>query len=86
MPKSVRNLLGEIADPLVEAFLITVITAQSLHQQGNSSLALANHLQHPLVQVGTVIAAVALGDVNHASSGSSLLLYSPSVWKLVESR
>ena len=43
-----------------------MVAAQGFHQQGNPGLAFANQLQHHLTQVGAMITAVALRDVNHA--------------------
>jgi hypothetical protein len=53
-------------DEAVETRLVVDVAARRRHQQGDARLAFAHQVQHHLVQVGAVVAAVALADVDHA--------------------
>ncbi|MFZ4700145.1 MAG: hypothetical protein ACOYMG_08825, partial [Candidatus Methylumidiphilus sp.] len=53
-------------DEPAEARLVVDVAARRRHQQGNARLVFDRQLQHHLVQVGAVVAAVALADVDHA--------------------
>jgi hypothetical protein len=51
-------------DHLAKRLWITAITTERLHQHGNAGLVLDDQLQHDLVEVGTMISTIALGDVH----------------------
>jgi len=53
-------------DDAVETRLVVDVAARCRHQQGDARLVFAHQLQDHLVQVGAMVAAVALADVDHA--------------------
>src|SRR5512132_773706 len=59
------ELLNVLGDDLTKVLHVTAIAAEGLHEQRNTSLVLHNEVQHDLVEVWTMIAAVATRDVNH---------------------
>jgi hypothetical protein len=53
-----------VADDLAEHCAIAPIATQGLHEQRDTGLVLHDQRHHPLVEVGTMIATIALGDVH----------------------
>ena len=58
------QLLQMVADDLPKVARITAIATERFHQQRNASLMFHHQVQHDLVEVRAMIAAIAAGDVN----------------------
>jgi hypothetical protein len=52
-------------DDLAKVLYVAALAAEGFHEQGNLCLMGYEEVEHDLVEVWTMIAAVATGDVNH---------------------
>jgi hypothetical protein len=58
------ELRNVVADDLAECFAIVTITTEGLHQHRDPGLVLHDQCQHHVVEVGTMVPTLPLGDVH----------------------